>query len=49
MADELKDVSKTEQLSVVLQHILSGNVYECFLGFIAAEGLDAASLFSYIH
>ena len=48
MADESKDVSKKEQLSIVLRYVLKGNAYERFLGFTAAEGLDAASLFSYI-
>ena len=42
MADESKDVS------IVLRYVLKGSVYERFLGFTAAEGLNAASLFSYI-
>ena len=44
----MADVSKKEQLSIVLRYVLKGGVYERFLGFTAAEGLDAASLFSYI-
>ena len=49
MVDESKDVSKKEQLSIVLRYVLKGNVYERFLGFVTAEGLDVASLFNYIH
>lgn len=49
MANESKDVNKKEQLSIVLRYALKGNVYERFLGFTTADGLNAASLFSYIY
>ena len=48
MADESKDDSKRTAL-IVLRCVLKGIVYERFLAFTAAEGLGAASLFSYIY
>ena len=48
MADETKDVSKTEQLSVIVRFYLNGKVHERFLGFRPANLLDATSLLTYI-
>lgn len=48
MADETKDLSKTEQLSIVVRYYLNGMLYERFLGFEAADKLDASSLFQFI-
>ncbi|CAN7939211.1 unnamed protein product, partial [Ixodes hexagonus] len=48
MVDESRDVSKTEQLSVVVRYFLNGSVYERFFGFKSAKMLDAASLYSYV-
>lgn len=48
IADESKDISKTEQLSIVIRYCLNGQVHERFLGFHPAEKLDASSLVSYI-
>lgn len=48
MVDETKDISKIEQLSVVLRYYLNGIVYERFMGFRAASSLCATSLFTYI-
>lgn len=48
MVDESKDVSKVEQLSVVVRYYLSGTIYERFLGFHSAENLDSKSLLVYI-
>ena len=48
ICDETKDISKTEQVSVVLRYYLDGTVYERFIGFHAAQDLNANSLFSYI-
>ncbi|CAL1671979.1 unnamed protein product [Lasius platythorax] len=48
IADESKDISKTEQLSVVVRYYLNGTIYERFLGFHPAEKLDATSLLLYI-
>ena len=44
MVDETKDVSKKEQISVVLRYLNEDNIHEEFLDFIPAEGLDAQSL-----
>ena len=42
MADETRDVSKTEQLCIVLRYVFQGHVYERFLGFVPLENLSAA-------
>ncbi|XP_076315924.1 52 kDa repressor of the inhibitor of the protein kinase-like [Tachypleus tridentatus] len=44
MVDETKDVSKQEQLSIVVRYLHQQSLHEKFLGFTAAEGLDADSL-----
>ncbi|KAL1425446.1 hypothetical protein MTO96_003524 [Rhipicephalus appendiculatus] len=44
IVDETKDLSKTEQLSVVVRYYVNGAVFERFLGFRNAEQLDAKSL-----
>lgn len=44
LADETKDITKKEQLSIVIRYVLKGEVKERFLGFIALEALDASSL-----
>ncbi|KAL3187177.1 hypothetical protein MRX96_025905 [Rhipicephalus microplus] len=48
IVDKTKDLSKTEQLSVVVRYYLNGAVFERFLGFRNAEQLDAKSLLSYV-
>ncbi|CAH0560642.1 unnamed protein product [Brassicogethes aeneus] len=48
MADETKDPSKTEQLSIIVRYYLNGVLYERFLGYEAADKLDASSLFQFI-
>lgn len=48
MVDKTKDISKIEQLSVVLRYYLDGIIYERFMGFRAAGTLCATSLFTYI-
>lgn len=44
LADETKDVGKTEQMSFVLRYSYRGEVKESFLHFEALEQLDAAAL-----
>ncbi len=46
--DEIADVSKQEQLSIVVRYLHQQSLYEEFLDFIAAEGLDADSLLNKI-
>lgn len=48
MADETKDLSKIEQLSIIVRYYLNGVLYERFLGYEAADKLDATSLFQFI-
>ena len=48
MCDETKDLSKNEQLSLVLRYLYDGCVYEEFVGFTQANSLDAESLTNYI-
>ncbi|KAH6938497.1 hypothetical protein HPB50_010162 [Hyalomma asiaticum] len=48
IVDETKDLSKMEQLSVVVRYYLNGAVFGRFLGFRNAEQLDAKSLLSYV-
>ena len=44
LADETKDVSKKEQISIVLRYLYRNEVRESFMEFKAAHGLDAQSL-----
>ena len=48
MADESKDLSKMEQVSVVVRYMKNDKVVEEFLHFTPAGGLDAESLFATI-
>ena len=48
IADETKDISKHEQLSIVLRYVYDGIVRERFLGFVHAHELNASSLSEYI-
>ena len=48
IADETKDISKREQLSIVLKYVYDGIVHERFLGFVHAHELNASSLSEYI-
>jgi hypothetical protein len=48
IADETKDVSKTEQLSLVLRYVLNGNTHERFISFTKCEELNATAIFTYI-
>ncbi|KAI4825431.1 hypothetical protein KUCAC02_021111 [Chaenocephalus aceratus] len=48
MVDETKDVSKSEQLSIVVRYLKGEQVREEFLHFRSTEGLDANSLLSTI-
>ena len=48
IADETKDVSKSEQLTIVLRYVYGGSVYEHFLGFVEAKSLNASALTQYI-
>ena len=48
MADESKDTSKVEQVSIALRYVIQGNVYERFVTYVHASSLDAVSLTKYI-
>uniref|UniRef100_A0A1X7VWZ2 TTF-type domain-containing protein n=1 Tax=Amphimedon queenslandica TaxID=400682 RepID=A0A1X7VWZ2_AMPQE len=48
IADETKDVSKTEQLALVLRYVLDGKTHERFISFTKCEELDAEAIFTYI-
>ena len=48
LVDETKDISKQEQMSVVLCYVKQCNVYERFVGFVHVSQLDAESLCAYI-
>ena len=48
IADETKDISKREQLSIVLRYVYSGIVHERFVGYVHAHKLDASALSQYI-
>ena len=43
MVDESKDLSKTEQVSVVLRYVKNDKAVEEFLHFTPADGLDAVT------
>ena len=44
MADESRDISKTEQVSLCIRYVINSNVYEKFLGFYDAQDVDAEAL-----
>ena len=46
LVDDTKDISKTEQMSIVLQYFdkYAKSVNECFIGFFQPDDLDAQSL-----
>ena len=50
LVDDTKDVSKTEQMSIVLRYVdtYTKSVNERFIGFFQPDGLDAKSLVSCI-
>lgn len=48
ICDESKDLSKKEQISVVLRYIFDNAIHEEFIGFTCAESLNAESLSQYI-
>lgn len=50
LADETKDLSKKEQISVVVRYVETDTckIYERFLTFVHAETLDAAAFSSYL-
>ena len=48
LADDTKDISRKEQLSIVLRYVYNGSIYELFFGYSFAEQLDAESLYKYI-
>lgn len=48
MADETKDISKSEQLSLVLRYLFNGNTYERFISFTKCDELNSEAIFSYI-
>ena len=48
ICDETKDLSKKEQISLVVRYIYDGFIHEEFVGFTYAESVDAKSLCTYI-
>lgn len=48
IVDETKDISKQEQLSLLLRYSYKGQICESFLEFTPASSLDAESLTGYI-
>lgn len=47
-ADESKDISKKEQLSIILQYVHHGIIHERFVGYTHATELNATALSKYI-
>jgi hypothetical protein len=48
MIDETKDITKSEQLSVVVKYYYNNEIKERFLGFTPLKNLDANTLFNHI-
>ena len=48
IADETKDVSKSEQLSLVLRYLYNGSTHERFISFTKCNELNSEAIFSYI-
>ncbi|XP_011407653.1 PREDICTED: zinc finger MYM-type protein 1-like [Amphimedon queenslandica] len=49
IVDETKDISKKEQLTLILRYVLKGVVHECFISYTHYEELNAAALTTYIY
>lgn len=48
IVDETKDISKTEQLSVVVPYYIQDSIHEWFLDYEPDQQLNASSLLNYI-
>ena len=48
IADESKDISKKEQLSIILRYVYHGIIHERFVGYTHATELNATALSEYI-
>ena len=48
IADETKDISKSEQLSLVLRYVFNGNTYERFISYTKCNELNAEAIFTNI-
>ena len=48
IADETKDVSKSEQLSVVLRYVYNCRTHERFISYTKCDELNSEALFTYI-
>ncbi|XP_011406506.1 PREDICTED: zinc finger MYM-type protein 1-like [Amphimedon queenslandica] len=48
LCDETRDISKKEQMTIVLRYVSEATVYERFLCFVYAKELNAESLTKYI-
>ena len=48
IADETKDISKSEQLSLVLRYVFNGNTHERFISYTNCAELNAEAMFTYI-
>ena len=48
IVDETKDVSKREQISLVLHYVHEGNIYERFISYSHAQKLNASAITDYI-
>lgn len=49
LADETKDISKTEQLSIMVRYYHNNTMNERFLGYVPCNELNAKALFNYIN
>lgn len=49
LADETKDISKTEQLSIMVRYYHNNTMNERFLGYEPCNELNAKALFNYIY
>ena len=48
IADETKDISKSEQLSVVLRYVYKCRTYERFISYTKCDEMNSKALFTYI-
>ena len=49
LVDETKDISRKEQLTLILRYVLKGVVHERFISYSYCEELHAAAITSYIY
>ena len=46
--DETSDISRAEQVSICLRHVVDGKTLETFVGFFSTESTEGETLFKLV-